>query len=197
MKTAVVLLYGLYSLERIDYKSYFDFLISEIQEKDIEKVVLCGGFTNPKMPDKSEASTAKDYLVNKYSEFTNYKLEEKSINTNQNLEFARENLGRDDEIIVYCDLIRKAKVIWIAMHFLLQLEIDTISRAFMDFVRDKDLYKDFHYKSLKVIGYDFPSKTKEEIMVQSYATLIDVLALYSKELNEIDVNQRKKDFGLE
>lgn len=197
MKTAVVLLYGLYSNEREDYRSYFDFLISEIKKELIEKVILCGGYTNPKFPHKSEASTAKDYLVSTYPEFTNYKLEEKSINTNQNLEFARESLDEKDEIIVYCDLIRKAKVIWISMHFLLHADMNTISEAFMDFVKDRDFYKDFQYKNLRVIGYDFPGKSKDETIGQSYASVIDVLALYSEELNEMDVNQRKKDFGLE
>ncbi|NMB91658.1 DUF218 domain-containing protein [candidate division WWE3 bacterium] len=197
MKTAVILLYGLFSPERSDYKGYFDFLATEIKDKNIEKVILCGGFTNPRVHDKSEASTAKDYLLSIQPGFTNYILEEKSITTNQNLEFARENLSKNDEIIVYCDLIRKSKVIWISMHFLLQADIGTISKAFMDFVKDKDLYKEFSYNNLKIIGYDFPGKSRDEIIGQSYATLIDVLALYSEELNKMDVSQRKKDFGLE
>lgn len=196
MKTAVVLLYSLYSPKRIDYQQYLDFINDEIQHKNIEKVILCGGFTNPQRPKDSEAGTARQYLSSVNKTFKNFILEERSINTNQNLEFAKSQISESDELLVYCDLIRKAKIIWIALHYLLNSSQKEILIAFMNFIKDKDIYKDFHYKNLTIIGFDFPGKSKEETIGQTYATILDVLSLYDEEAQKEDIKQRKKDFGL-
>lgn len=196
MKTGVVLLYALYGPERTDYKEYLDFIAEEIDKRGLERVILCGGFTDPKRPRDSEASTVQEYLLSVKPDFTNYTLEDKSITTNQNLEFAAQSLSKDDEIVVYGDLIRLAKIIWIAMHFLVGATRDEIYKAVFEFAHARDLYKDFEYKNLKVVAFDFPGKTKEETIGQSFATLLHVMALYDEEKNRMGVEQRKKDFGL-
>jgi hypothetical protein len=197
VKTGVVLCYGLYSSERKDYKQYLDFIAEEIDKQGLERVILCGGFTNPERSRDSEASTVQEYLLSVKPDFTNYTLEDKSINTNQNLEFAAQRLSKDDEIMVYGDLIRLAKIIWIAMHFLVGASQEDIYKAVFEFAYDaRDLYKDFKYKNLKVVAFDFPGKTKEETIGQSFAVLLDVMALYDEKKNRMDVEQREKDLRL-
>ena|SRR3989304_6497992 len=196
MKTGIVLLYGLFTPKRKDYLDYLKFINQEIQTKKLDKVILCGGFTNPKKPKDSEASSAKKYLKEINPNFTNFLLEDKSVNTNQNLQFAAKNLDNTKEIIVYCDLTRLAKVIWIAMHFLLNEKKVLIYTELFKFIHQRNLYKPFVYKNLSFIGFDFPGKTKEEMIGQSFATLLDVMAIYNKDYNKMDIQQRKKDFGL-
>lgn len=198
MKVGIVLLYGLYSPERKDYQEYLDFIVEEIIREKFEKAVLCGGFTDPKRPKLSEASTVREYLTTK-TDFDGFVLEDRSVNTNQNLEFAKQrlNLSSEDEIIVYCDLIRKAKVIWIALHFLLDVKPKVIYKALIDFAYQKDVYADFAFENLTVRGFDFPGKSKEETIGQSYATVLDVMSLYDREMEDMDIGRRKKDFGLE
>jgi hypothetical protein len=196
MRVGVVLLYGLFSPERQDYKGYLDFIAREENDKKLDNVILCGGFTDPKRPKESEASTAEKYLLSINAKFNNYILEDKSITTNQNLEYAKTKLNESDKIIVYCDLIRLAKVIWIATHFLLGTPQKEIYEELLKFAYGKNLYKSFEYRNITVVGYDFPGKSKEEMIGQTFATLIDVMALYDNELDELDVEYRKKDFGL-
>jgi len=193
---AIVLLYGLYSLERKDYQTYLDFIAKEIKTKKYDQVILCGGFTDPKRPTESEASTAKVYLLSQNPSFTSYVLEDQSVTTNQNLEFASRRINKGDKIIVYYDLCRKAKVIWISLHFLLDLKQEKIYQLLIDFAYQKNPHKDFICQNIKVMGFDFPNRSKEELMAQSTASILDVMATTNPKLEELDVTYRKKDFGL-
>jgi len=194
VKTGIVLCYGRYSPEKTSYKAYLDFVSAEIGKRALERVIICGGFTDPR---ESEAATVRDYLLSVKPEFNLYILEEKSITTNQNLEFAAAELGPDDEIVVYGDLIRMAKIIWIAMHFLLKVPKDQIYKALHEFVYAKDLHREspgeFKYRNLTVVGFDFPGRTREETIRQTFATPLDVMALYDEDFARMDVAQRKKD----
>src|SRR4030043_719127 len=196
MNTRIVLLYGLFDPKRKDYVDYLSFIAKDIRIKELGKIILCGGYTDPKKPKESEALSAMKYLKGVNPNFINYILEDKSINTNQNLEFAAKDINNLENITVYCDLTRLAKVIWMSMHFLLNEKQAQIYAELFKFTYQKNHYKPFVYKNLSVIGFDFPGKTKEEMIGQSFATLLDVMAVYNKNYNEMDIQQRKKDFGL-
>lgn len=196
MNIGIVLLYGLYTPERKDYKEYLDFVSEQTQKENLEKIVLCGGFTDPKNPSLSEALTAERYLKSTINNFDSFIKEDKSINTNQNLEFAARKINKSDNLIVFCDFIRIAKVIWISEYFLLGESYENIYKSLFDFAHQNDIHKPFLYKKLKIITYDFPNKTKEEIVEQSMKVLIDVMALYNKDFNDMDIKQRISDFGL-
>ena len=55
---------------------------------------------------------------------------------------------------------------------------------------------EFNYRNLKVVGFDWPGRTKEETIRQIFATLLDVMELYDKEFERMGVEQRKKDYRL-
>ncbi|MCD4811838.1 YdcF family protein [bacterium] len=195
MKIAIILLYGLYDPKNTNYQAYFDFLITEIKKQKFDKVILCGGYTFPHIENISEAESAKRYLQSK-SQYDDYILEDKSINTNQNLEFASKHISSKDDLFVYGDWIRIAKISWISAHFLLKESLENIFNAMMQFVYKKEPYKPFTMKNLTVIGYDFKGKSKEEMVGQTFATLFDVISLYNKDFEKQNIDQRKKDFGL-
>jgi len=197
MKVGIVHGYGLYSPDRKDYEKYLGFIAEEIKRENFDKVILCGGFTVPDHPNKSEVSTAREYLLTKI-DFDNYILEDRSISTNQNLEFAAEHLAELDNIeriIVYGDYTRLAKIIWIAMHFLMRLEKLEIYKQMLSFVSKRQTHSDFIYDKLTIRSYDF-DKTKEEMIGMSCTAILDVMAVYDDELNEIDLEYRRKLFGL-
>jgi len=203
MKVGIVLCYGHFHSGRTDYQSYkqyLDFVAEEIGRRGLERVLLCGGFTVPERPKDSEASTCHRYLLSVKPDFTNYVLEDRSITTNQNLEFAAKEIKPRDEVVVYGDLIRSAKIIWIAMHFLLKVPRDEIYRALHEFAYAKDLHKElpgeFRYRNLTVVGFDWPGRTKEETIRQIFATLMDVMSLYEEEKGRMEIEQRKKDLRL-
>lgn len=200
MKVGIVLCYGFFNPEKESYRKYLDFISQEISDRGFEKVVICGGRTDPSRPADSESATVTEYLRTVNPGFDNYVLEERSINTNQNLEFAATELEPGDEIILYGDQIRLAKIIWIAMHFLLKVPKNEIYKALHEFAYAKDLHRElpgeFKYRNLTVVGFDFPGRTKEETIRQTFATLLDVMALYDEDFARMDVEQRKKDFKL-
>lgn len=196
MKTAIVMLYGMVLPDRKEYTEYLKTVLTDIRNKSIEKVILCGGYTDPKRANKSEAGTVKDFMLTENPEFTNYVLEDKSINSNQNLEFATQHVTDYDEIFVYCDLIRKAKVIWIALYFLFDMKQNDILNEFTNFISGKDIYKDFNYKNMSIISFERGGRHFEETIGQTYASIMDVMSLFNKEVEKADLEQRKKDFGL-
>lgn len=194
MKTAIVLLYGQYTPDRTDYAHYLDEVADDILTVNVDRVILCGGYTNPAEPSISEAATAKEYLADKLQgrEVT---LEDRSITTNQNLEFAATKITTADKLIVYCDTARKAKVIWLALHFLLHADPRQIYRAMLEFSHQRKPAADFVYENLTVKGRGY-SKTETEILGQTYAGILDVMALSDPAMNTMDLDQRKQDFGL-
>ena len=196
MKTAVVLLYGLDSPARVDYREYLDKVAGEIGKGGFGKVVLCGGFTDPQRVDESEASSVQAYLKDKVGGFENFVLEDRSINTNQNLEYAAGHVDEGDEVVVFCERLRLAKVIWTAMHFLLKAGREDIYQELLRYVSLSDLVVAFKYKNLSVVGFEFGRRSKEEMMDQSFRAILDVEALYSGEAERLNVEQRKKDFNL-
>ena len=58
-KVGIVLLYGLYTPEKKDYRGYLEFVASEIGTRGLDRVILCGGFTDREQPNSSEAATAR------------------------------------------------------------------------------------------------------------------------------------------
>jgi hypothetical protein len=196
MKVGIVLGYGVFKETNQEYKDYLDWIAKEIGDKGLEKIVLCGGASNNLEPETTEAAALRDYLVKVLPDYKGFILEETSLTTPQNLEFAAKLIGPDDEMIVYGDLVRAAKIIWLSLHYLLKLERAEISRAIFDFAKDKKL-KPFVYKNLTVLGFDFPSRDKYQAVSQSFSGLLEVEAVYDPGLDALILEQRRKDFGLD
>jgi len=199
MKVGVVLGYGLFTPERKDYKAYLDSVARHIGEDGLDRAILCGGFTDPKQPDKSEAGTIKEYLLSANPNFNQYVLEEESINTNQNIEFAAKEISEEDEVYIYCDSIRLPKVFWIAAHFILGKSQTEIARVFIEYAKtgstSVDINKPIVFERLRTIGFDFP-KEKGYIIAQTAASLVDVMSLYNEEIKNLDEEVRKEIFGI-
>jgi hypothetical protein len=195
MKIGIVLGYGLFEETNQEYKDYLNWISKEIGDNQIEKVILCGGTTNQNKPGVSEAQTIHEYLSQIKPGFNNFVLEDHSLTTNQNLENAAKELQQEDQIFVWCDLIRLAKVIWLSLFFLLKIDRPSINRAIFEFIKERKI-KPFVYKNLVIKGFDFPSRDKYLATAQSFSTLLEIEAIFDPELDELILNQRKKDFGL-
>jgi hypothetical protein len=196
MKTAIILLYGLCTPEKKWYFPYLEFLASQISSYNFQKVILCGGFTDPQIPNDSEASTVKEYLLQKNPCFTNFILEDKSITTNQNLEFASKNISKGDQVTLYCDQDRKAKVVWIALHYLFGLDQKLIYTELLKYKTKNKFNDNYIYQNLEVVGFDFQYTDKSGALAQTYTSLLDVISLYDPDLDTLNLNQRKHDFNL-
>lgn len=195
MKKAIVLGYGLFKDSNQEYKDYLEWIAAEVKDKGFEKIILCGGASSNLEPDLTEGESMRQYLA-KISPDLNLVLEEKSLTTPQNLEFASGEINSGDEIVVFGDLIRSAKIIWLSLHYLLKLDRQEISRVIFEFAKDRKI-RPFVHKNLTVLCFDFPSRDKNQATMQSFSSLLEVEALYDQELEQMILDQRKIDFGLQ
>lgn len=196
MKTAIVLGYGVFQETNAEYKEYLDWIAKDCQEQGIEKIIFTGGCSNNTLPDISEAKANQKYFQKICPNISQSVLEEKSLTTAQNLQFSAHLIQPNlDEIIVYCDLYRTAKIIWISLHYLLGLSRHDIALSLLDFRKEKKI-RPYIYKNLTVKGYDFPSRDKNIVLGQTYSSLIEVESLYDEEVDQKLNNQRKQEFGL-
>ncbi len=195
MNIAIVLGYGLFEESNQEYKDYLDWIAKTVTDQKIEKLIICGGFTNPLHKDLSEAQSMSNYIKNLLPPDIKIVLEEKSITTPQNLEFAKEEIATEDSVLIFCDLARLAKVIWLSARILLAKTQTEVSHSVLSFYLDKKI-KPFVDWNLTVMPFDFPSRDKYQYFAQSFTSLLEVQSLDDPTLEEKIIVQRKKDFGL-
>lgn len=194
MNTGIVLGYGLFEESNQEYKDYLEWVNKQVVELGLDQVVLCGGFSSQQQPEISEAETMRQFLVKQRPDF-NWILEEQSLTTPQNLKNSIQKIDTNDNIFVFGDLTRFAKIIWLSLAYILKLERSEIVDAFWEFGKDKKL-KPFVYKNLAVLPFDFPSRTKYSAIAQSFSTLLEVESIYDPELDQKIIIKRKSDFGV-
>lgn len=195
MKVAIFLCYGLYESTNQEYTDYINSMVSDVIANGVEKLIICGGHTNPHK-NISEAETVGNFLKTNNKIKIPILLESESLITSQNLEFASKNVHTDDTITVFCDLYRLAKVIWLAAHFLLKKTKSEISDALLEYAFAKKI-KPFAAWNLTIMPFDFPSRDKYIAFGQSFSSILEIEAIYDKELDEKIIKQRKSDFGIE
>jgi hypothetical protein len=195
MKTTIFLCYGTFTESNEEYKQYIEWFLKDSEENSAEKIIICGGHTNNTTPDISEAQTVFEYLQKIKPEISNVELEDQSLTTNQNLEFASKKISPDDQITIYCDLARMAKIIWMAGAYLLHKDRKEIADIFFEFAKEKKL-RPFQAWNLTVKYFDFPSRDKYQCIAQSFSSLIEVEAIYDPSIEEKIITQRHLDFGV-
>lgn len=124
MHVAIICGYGLYhesvrtKIEMRGLDEFFQASFTDIQSGHIGAIVLCGGYTNPHMPQLSEAQSVYDkvYAMQLNNKKVSIYLEQESSNLVQSLMFAERLLRANDiyasRITVYCDQPRRLKT-WV------------------------------------------------------------------------------------
>jgi len=196
MKIAVILGYGVFQESNLEYKSYLDWIISISQKQKIEKIITCGNCTNKALPGLSEAKTIAGYLDKIWHNHPPTYLEDRSITTPQNIQFASKFLDPSDEISVFGDRYRGAKIIWLSLHYLLKLDKVQIGLLLFDYRQKLQLGESFIFQNLTFFGFDFPSRTSELILYQTYSSLVEVESAYEEAIEQKLIQWRRSEFGL-
>lgn len=169
-------------------------VVKESLENQAEKLIVCGGNTNNKTSNISEAETVRDYIT-EINPDLKVELEDQSLTTSQNLEFVSKKINPTDQITVYCDLARMAKVIWLSLAYLLHKNRQETGNILFDFSRERKL-KHFNFENLSVKYFDFPSRDKYLCIAQTFSSLLEVEAIYDRSLEDKITSQRRTDFGI-
>lgn len=105
---------GVYTDGNELYRGYLDNCISVGTEVDADCVILCGGITNPQLPELSEAQSIKKYVLSVRPEWENkIRTDDTSLTSLQNLENALQILTNENitptALHICCDSIRTPK----------------------------------------------------------------------------------------
>ena len=208
VKYAVLLGYGLFDRSNMNYKRYLDNFASFVNKNDIEVVILSGGHTNPRRPLESEASTISKYIETKLKQNTTILLEERSLTTAQNIEFANPLLKfANGSVTVFCDNIRPPKVMWYVLHYWFGLSKREIENYFLEYSLKfyskhftteqigKELNKGLAYKNVLVKPYRMRTDIDDAISGQ-IASVLEINSLYDKKLYSKLIKAVKIKFGL-
>lgn len=193
MNTLIFLGYGVFEESNQEYRDYLDTLAKYVLDHKIDKLILCGGYSNP-AKNISEAESFFNYLNTNFHLDCQIILENKSLTTPENLQFSAQYLNPLDNLTVFCDLYRLAKVVWLASYYFLHKSKSEILNALFDFRLHQEI-KPFVAWNLTVVPYDFPSRTRYDALGQTFSTLFEVEGIYDLQLGERVLNQRQKDFG--
>ncbi|MDE1855207.1 MAG: YdcF family protein [Candidatus Micrarchaeota archaeon] len=182
-----------------------------VKKKKVDVVVLCGGLTNIKFPEKSEAGTMSDYLKPLLGEHVKIILEEKSRTTPENIQFSKEfiDLSSENKIFVTTDSVRYFKVYWEVLHYWFGLSKEEISADWLNATKQiysnpkkkeidiqiKDLKKYLVYKNVKIVIDNFHKSYKNAVQ-QLAASAIEIEGLYDQKVMENLLEQmRVKEEG--
>jgi len=114
-KVAIVCLYGVGDWDvDCDWNMlrYLAQVADTVQKLQIERIILCGGKTNPDR-SISEAEWVKDFFTKERLERMGQPeivLEPTSLNTRENIAKARKHLSAVDEVFIFCEWTRRTRV---------------------------------------------------------------------------------------
>lgn len=204
---AILLGYGVFDPSNSLYKRYIRNFASFVNKNRISTVVLCGGRTNPKRPAESEAGSMADYLKPLLKSKVKVLLEDKSINTVQNIEFSKRFVdARKDRVTIFCDNIRTPKVMWFVMHFWFGMDKAQAEQYFVDLglkYYTKHLSTEqigerisggLDYKNVAIRTYRMRSRI-EHAVSQQIATILEINSLYDKVLYRKLIRNMRVKFG--
>jgi hypothetical protein len=201
MHVTIILPYGIFEELNTQYKNYIDEAVTKTLQNKPDILLLCGGI---KKDGLTEAQSLQNYIQNKFIG-TKILKEEKSYTTAGNLEYAKEELEKENiplnALTIYCDSIRAPKIFLATLELWAQelseeqryLELfNTLEPYHGEITKNVTL----RYKNLTIEGIDL-HRTYEELGYQIGASLIESMFLKYPKIHQTFVNYRKKKWNLE
>lgn len=204
---AILLGFGLFDPSNSKYKAYLDRFTRLVQKKKIDVAVLCGGHTNLKFPDKSEAGTIAEYLKKILPANVRIELEEKSLTSEQNIQFAKQHIdfSPQNKIFLVSDSVRFFKYYWMALYHWFGLSREEVYAEWFKIAKKiyenpkrksinielKDLKKFLQYKNVQIIIDSKEHKDFNSAVQVIVSEVVEIDGLYSKTANDLYLEQTK------
>ncbi|MFP3278073.1 MAG: YdcF family protein [Candidatus Micrarchaeota archaeon] len=210
--------FGLFDPSMKKYRGYLDRFLAFTKKKKIDVVVLCGGHTNLKFPEKSEAGTMAEYLKPLLGDNVQVKIEDRSRTTGENILFAKDyiDLSPNNKIFVVTDSVRFFKVYWMVLHYWFGLSKEEISSEWLKIVKKiynnpkrkhialqlNDIKNNLAFRNVTIVIDTREHRTYKDAVHQLFSGIIEVEALYNQsimndfmEISKVKEEARAK-FGL-
>ncbi|MDQ3099022.1 MAG: YdcF family protein [bacterium] len=210
MTIGLILGSGVYTDGNKQYSDYLDESLKTVLSKKVDYIIPCGGITNPNLLTLSESKSIKQYLLKINPELAaNFIIEDKSLTSLQNLQFARDILIKrnitPDDLYICCDSIRAPKNFYCAatlFNSYLKLNVneeeiytvlatELISQKFKLRERVTLSLKNIHIEGIPL------DREIDEIAEQIASSLLEVGFSKYPALHEKGIQYRKKIWGME
>jgi dihydrodipicolinate synthase/N-acetylneuraminate lyase len=205
-KYAILLGFGLFEESNQKYKAYLDRFVKFVKKNKIDVVVLCGGHTNLKSPEKSEAGTMADYLTKFLDSNVKIVLEDRSLTTEQNIKFAKEHMNLDpkNKIFIVSDSVRFFKIYWLMLYHWFGLSKDEINAEWLKIAKEaynnpkkkainielKDMKRLLAYKNVRITIDGLHKDYKNAVQV-ILSEVFEIEGLYDQNVNNRYLEQTK------
>lgn len=208
-KTAVLIGNGVFDASAKNYKGYIDEFTDFANRNKVDRVIICGGRTNPQSRH-TEASSIKAYIAPRLNKRIKLLTENRSITASESIKYTKPILKLDhkDDITIFCDSVIAVKVMWFIMHYWFGMSRKAIERDALNFVATHyskrnatvDMGKwigvtGVLYKNVEVHPYSIQPSVSTAI-AQQLVSLVDVASLYDTSLNRAFVEATKRRYGL-
>ncbi len=188
------------------YKGYLDRFAMLVKKKRIDVAILCGGYTNLKQPEKSEAGTMADYLKPLLGEGVRIVIEDRSRTTPEHFQFAKGliDFSPENKIFIVSDSIRFFKIYWMALHYWFGLNKDEILAEWLKVAKQlysnpkkkaidielKDMKRFLAYKNVKIV-VDKLHKGYKEAIHQLVSEVFEIEGLYDPKVMDMSLEQTR------
>lgn len=203
----IILGYGVFIQPNPNYQKYLDSVYRHFSKNHPDLLIICGGYSNKNYPDISESKSIATFYHHYYP---NIKfpiiLEEQSLTTAQNLQFALKLLKPNESLCVniICDSIRVPKVINLALkifdpiyHF--NLSEPQCLKILMKYYLQPDfnLLKKIHFSQSQLSITGIPlSKSAKLASSQILSSMLEMHYLDYPDLHQQFITWRKKQWGI-
>ncbi len=193
-RIAVLLGHGVFDADADDYKKYIGEFADFVNKNNVDSVIISGG---RKAGSKfNEAESMKELLLPLLKKPPAILVETKSINSLQSIKNTKPliSLKKSDDITVFCKFSISVKVMWFIMHYWFGLDRAEIERDALNYIGlffskrkgIKDMGKSMlhdglFYENVEVHAVPV-TPTVESALAQQLISLVDVSALYNKQL---------------
>lgn len=215
---AVLLGFGLFDQSNSKYKAYVDRFSKLVDKKKIDVVVLCGGHTDLKMPEKSEAGTIAEYLKPLVGANVKLSLEEESLNSTQSISLAKKHidLSPANKVFLVSDSVRFFKYFWVILHEWFGLNKEEIMTQWFEILKQayenpkkksinielKDMKRLLKYKNVKIVIDNLHKNYKNDALHVILTEVFEIESLYNPSVRDkfLELTKKKEEarakFGL-
>lgn len=195
----IILNYGVFIKPNPDYQQYLDSALEKSLLTNPDFIIICGGVTNSKYPELSEAESVQSYYLETHSELANKFLIEPTSNTTpQNLENSLEIIKNKNieltKLNIICDSIRIPKVFFLSLSLFFP---DLSDKDKLKILQDICLSAEpiFTYEYLSVSGIPL-SNTIELAKHQIVSSMLEMHYLDYPDLHDQFIAWRKTIWGV-
>ncbi len=192
--------FGIFDESKKDYRDYLDRFVALVKKKNVSEVVLCGGATDSGAPGKTEAGTMAEYLRPLLDPDIRVHLEDRSLSSKENVEFAKRFLDLEggNHVFLVSDGVRFFKMMWFVLHFWFGMGETEIAKYWHDLqeeiyanpkkpdraLRLREISRRLRYKNVAVI-IDKIHRSYREAVHPLVTDTLEIEALYDKDIETL------------